>query len=189
MFRSIRWRIAIPNIILILFIMLLLGLILSNLVRQSYLVNLENSLEEQALLISDTLSSNIETNNQSNQNLDKLAKDWSKLINSRVTLIASDGVVVGESEDDYTQMDNHINRPEVQEALYDGLGIRIRRSPTLGYELMYVAVPIKANGQLHGFVRVALPLAEIDQNMAQLRRSILGITVFAGGVLPFQGLL
>jgi two-component system phosphate regulon sensor histidine kinase PhoR len=179
MFRSIRWRIAIPNIILILLIMLLLGLILSNVVRQSYLVNLENSLREQALLISDALSSKVESNNQSVESLDDLAKHWSKLLNSRVTLIDSDGVVVGESDDDYTQMDNHINRPEVQEALNDGLGIRIRRSPTLGYELMYVAVPIEANGELQGFVRVALPLAEIDQNMAQLRGSIIGITVFA----------
>jgi len=179
MFRSIRWRIAIPNIILILLIMLILSMILSSVVRQDQLSNLENALNAQASLISDTLSTIIESDNLSIENPDQLAKHWSSLLNSRVTIIDKDGVVLGESHEDYTQMDNHINRPEVGDALNYGHGSRIRRSPTLGYELMYVAVPIEANGEIQGFTRVALPLEEIDQNIAQLRRTILSITIIA----------
>ncbi len=179
MFRSIRWRIAIPNIVLVLLIMLILGVILSTVVRQDQLSNLEKALHTQASLMSDTLSTIIESNNLSIENPDQLAKHWSNLLNSRVTIIDKDGLVLGESHEDYTQMDNHINRPEVQEALNYGQGSRIRRSPTLDFELMYVAVPIKANGEIQGFIRLALPLEEIDQNIAQLRSTILGITIVA----------
>jgi len=179
MFRSIRWRIAIPNIVLTLLIMLTLGITLSYIVRQDQLSNLGNDLHVHASLISDALSTIIESDSLSIENPDPLAKHWSSLLNSRVTIIDKDGVVLGESHEDYTQMDNHINRPEVQEALNYGQGSRIRRSPTLGYELMYVAVPIEANDEIQGFIRVALPLEEIDQNIAQLRRTILGITIIA----------
>ena len=95
MFRSIRWRIAIPNIVLILLIMLILGMILSTVVRQDQLSNLENALHAQASLISDTLSTIIESDSLSIENPDQLAKHWSSLLNSRVTIIDKDGVVLG----------------------------------------------------------------------------------------------
>jgi two-component system phosphate regulon sensor histidine kinase PhoR len=179
MFRSIRWRITIPYIILTLLIMLILGLIISNFVRQDQLKNLEYSLHNQASLISDTLAILIESDHLGPEEPDQLAKHWSNLLESRVTLIDRDGIVIGESEDDYSQMDNHINRPEIQEALNQGQGSRIRRSPTLGIDLMYVAVPINAKDEIQGFVRVALPIDQIDQNMAKLRNTIIGITILA----------
>jgi two-component system phosphate regulon sensor histidine kinase PhoR len=159
--------------------MLILGITLSNIVRQNQLSDLENSLTGQATLIGDALSSSIEHNSPTSEDLDLLAKHWSSLISTRVTIIGKDGVVLGESHEDYTKMDNHFNRPEVQEALSQGQGSRIRRSPTLGYDLMYVAIPVEANGEVQGFARVALPLAEIDRHIAQLRSTILGITIIA----------
>ncbi|HBX68999.1 MAG TPA: PAS domain-containing sensor histidine kinase [Chloroflexi bacterium] len=179
MFRSIRWRIAIPYISLTLLIMLILGITVSYFVRQAQLSDLEESLTAQARLISDTLSLEIEQGLVTSAELDALAKHWSELLNARITLIDLDGVVVGESHEDRAVMDNHINRPEVQEALHDGLGVRIRRSPTLGYELMYVAVPVEANGELQGVARVALPLERVDANISQLERTIFGVTILA----------
>ncbi len=71
-------------------------------------------------------------------------------------------------------MDNHLHRPEVQQALTAGQGSSMRLSDTLGYEMMYAAVPIAAttptgDGQAMGVVRVALPLGEIEANVDQLR--------------------
>jgi two-component system phosphate regulon sensor histidine kinase PhoR len=179
MFRSIRWRIAIPNITLTLLIMLILGMTLSYIVRQNQLSKLEKSLKAQASLIGDALATIIELESPAAEDPNQLAKHWSSLLDARVTIIDENGVVVGESHDDYTQMDNHINRPEVQEALSQGQGSRIRRSPTLGYELMYVAVPIVTNGEIQGFARAALSIEDIDQSIAQLGSTILGITIVA----------
>ena len=179
MFRSIRWRIAIPYIILTILIMLILGVTLSYFVQQNQLADLEQSLTAQALLISDSLSKGIESGQVKTEDLDDLAKHWSELLDARITLIDPEGIVVGESDEDRFQMDNHINRPEVQEAINDGQGMRIRRSPTLGFELMYVAVPLQVNGQLAGIVRVSLPLEQINANISQLARTIFAATIIA----------
>lgn len=78
----------------------------------------------------------------------------------RITLIAPDGTVTGES--DYAALplppiENHASRPEVLAAHREALGVSKRRSETVGRELMYVAVP---GGP--GVVRVAADLQEVD---------------------------
>jgi len=162
--------------------MLILGVTVSYFVQQSQLADLEQSLTAQALLISDSLSTNLEAGLISSDDMDDLAKQWSALLDTRITLIDPEGVVVGESDEDRLTMDNHINRPEIQEAINDGQGVRVRRSPTLGIELMYVAVPLEASGRLQGIVRVALPLEQINANLSQLGRTIFAITIIAAAL-------
>jgi two-component system phosphate regulon sensor histidine kinase PhoR len=179
MFRSIRWRIAIPYIVLTILILLILGVTLSYFVQQSQLADLEKSLTAQALLISDSLAMGIESGEIRADDLDDLAKHWHDLLGVRITLIEPDGVVVGESDEDRFQMDNHINRPEVQEAINEGHGVRIRRSPTLGYELMYVAVPVESESGMLGIVRVSIPLEQINSNISQVVKTFFFVTIIA----------
>ena len=73
MFRSIRWRIAIPYIVLTLLIMLILGMTLSYIVRQDQLANLENSLEAQAYLVSDALTNIIEYDSPTTEDPDQVS--------------------------------------------------------------------------------------------------------------------
>ncbi|HIW74790.1 MAG TPA: HAMP domain-containing protein [Firmicutes bacterium] len=58
----------------------------------------------------------------------------------RITLIAEDGTVLGDSETDPAGMANHAGRPEVRQALETGEGRDIRRSDTTGEREMYRAV-------------------------------------------------
>ena len=53
MFRSIRWRIAVPYGLLILLTMLGLGFYISSFIRQMYLSELEAQLSNEARLIGD----------------------------------------------------------------------------------------------------------------------------------------
>lgn len=48
-----------------------------------------------------------------------------------VTWIASDGEVFYDTHADATQMENHFDREEMQEALHSGMGSAYRRSATL----------------------------------------------------------
>lgn len=57
----------------------------------------------------------------------------------RITLISQDGSVLFESATDQP-MENHLSRPEIQQALASGVGREIRDSQTLGYETYYYAV-------------------------------------------------
>lgn len=59
---------------------------------------------------------------------------------SRITLIASDGTVLFESDGDPSQMDNHIDRPEISSALKTGVGEASRLSNTIGKQTFYYAV-------------------------------------------------
>ena len=167
LFRSIRWRIALSFVILILLAMAGLVVYLSMLVRDAHLDDLKNQLVAEAQLIGDALASSPAWEERGD--LDALALHYADLLDARVTFIAMDGTVLGESHEDRSQMDNHLYRPEVQQALTTGQGSSIRYSRTVGYEMMYVAVPVMAEGRVTGIARVALPLRQIEANVAHLR--------------------
>ena len=59
---------------------------------------------------------------------------------TRVTLIASTGDVLYDSRNDGSTMENHKTRAEVQQALKNGTGEKIRMSDTVSKELYYYAV-------------------------------------------------
>jgi two-component system, OmpR family, phosphate regulon sensor histidine kinase PhoR len=178
MFQSIRWRIAIPFVLLILVVMGGLGLYLSQFVRQTHLDQLQNQLLGETRLIADAMSGIIAEAPGFND-LDAMALHWAEITNARVTLLAASGEVMGESHDVRAEMDNHLNRLEVQQALRSGFGSSTRFSRTTGYNMMYVAVPVYVDGQISGFARLALPLNEIEANAAHLQRTLLGTTLTA----------
>ncbi len=171
MFRSIRWRTGIVFAVLIIACISGLGVYLSHLTRDDHLDTLRTQLADQALLIGD--SSAPYFSGSQTQSLDALAKRLGEQIGARITIINKDGVVLGDSEEDPATMDNHSNRPEVIEAISQGTGSTIRYSSTLGYNMMYVAVPITSNGAVAGVARVALPLTQIDKSLQHINRVII----------------
>lgn len=178
MFTSIRWRIAAPFVILIALVMSTLGIWVGNFVRQTQMEDLEQELISEARLLSDVLKPELSGETPSVE-LDSQAKVWSQILNTRVTIIAADGTVLGESDQDRTQMENHLDRPEVQEALQSGIGQSIRFSRTVEFRMLYVATSILEGDSLLGFARIALPLQEIDQNVTRIRSSIFIATLLA----------
>lgn len=155
--RSIQWRIAIPFISLIVITMSVLGLYLNNFVRNTRINDLRSQLNNDAHLVVEASLPYL----PSPDALDALAKRLGKQIDARVTIIAADGTVLGDSDEDPANMDNHLTRPEVSEALSSGVGESTRFSSTLGEQMMYVAVVIPNQDKTIGVARVALPLTAI----------------------------
>lgn len=60
----------------------------------------------------------------------------------RITLIKKDGTVLYESDADAEKMKNHLNRPEIIEAIENGTGSDTRYSDTIGTEDYYYAVKL-----------------------------------------------
>ncbi len=92
---------------------------------------------------------------------------------SRVTLIAVDGRVLGDSEVDVPglgRLENHRDRPEVRTALAGGVGRDLRTSASIKTPLLYVAVPVRDGGRIAGALRLALPLAAVTSSHAALHR-------------------
>ena len=112
-------------------------------------------------------------------------KDLGARAKARLTVISLEGVVLGDSSLDVeglARVENHRERPEVLEALAHGHGASVRYSSTVGQRMMYVAVPFTHQGRPHGVVRVALPLAQVHEAVAQLRKLLVAASLLALGV-------
>lgn len=86
----------------------------------------------------------------------------------RVTLIDRRGVVLGDTERSPADMENHFDRPEIQEARVRGTGRSTRLSATLGIETLYVAVAIEDESKEIGYIRLARPLTDVRESMNAL---------------------
>lgn len=176
MFHSIRSRIAIPFVLLSVLSLLALGLYLSTFVQKTYLANLEAQLLTEANMLGNLIAPKLQ-NAGLTLDLDQEARYWADILQARVTIIAPDGMVLGESHEDRTQMDNHSNRPEIAAALASGKGSSTRFSHTVGYQMMYTAVSVTENGQTLGVVRVAMPLQEIQANITHIQHTLITATL------------
>ena len=105
MFRSIQWRLTIWFVLLVLVSLTALGIYLTNSIRSSQLSDLRTQLESEARITA--VASLPELANQGN--LDVLAKELGTKIDARVTIIAFDGTVLGDSAEDPLTMENHAN--------------------------------------------------------------------------------
>jgi len=191
MFHSIRWRIAIPYIVVTLLALLGLTLLVTSRAREEHLADLRVTLLAEARLIGDAARPYLTgpgAVTPDSRALDDLARGWGTLVDGRVTIIASDGVVLGESHQNRALMDNHLSRPEIQGALQDRTGISIRFSSSVDQEMMYGAVPVYQGEQIVGFARVALPLDRIETSVARLRRPLIAVTLAAAAVVLLMAL-
>jgi two-component system phosphate regulon sensor histidine kinase PhoR len=173
----IRWRIALPYILLILLIMTMTALYLAYNFREQSLENLQEKVAVETSLLAESLSHYSGEVDVKNDEFDVFASTWSDLLDARITVIAQDGVVIGESQADRFSMDNHLDRPEIQQALSGGLGRSIRYSRTEGKEFMYTAVPVYRNGNLVSFVRIAITTEQVQSDTANFIRPIILITI------------
>ena len=119
------------------------------------------------------------------QVLDPVADRLGEAMQARVTLIDPSGVVVGDSEvelDRLSSLDNHASRPEVVASHGGEVGISRRTSSTVGVEMLYAAVELPSGS----VARVAVPVAEVDDAVSQMRVVLLGagvVAFFAAGAL------
>lgn len=174
MFRSIQWRITIWFVLLVIVSMAVLGAYLTSSVRNNRLDNLRTQLENEARITAEASLPDFYSQVNAIE-VDVLAKKLGSQIDARITLIALDGTVLGDSHEDPTIMENHAGRPEVSDALESGIGESTRYSTTLGTQMMYVAVPITNGDEILGVARVALPLTQVESSV----NSIIIIIVIA----------
>jgi len=112
--------------------------------------------------------------------LDSLCKKLGKETATRITIIAPSGKVLGDSEKKPQEMDNHIDRTEVIDAIKTGKGISIRYSHTIKERMIYWAMPIKSNNKLVGILRTARSLTAIESALRVIYSKILiGLLVTA----------
>jgi two-component system phosphate regulon sensor histidine kinase PhoR len=139
----------------------------SHIVRHVYVSSISRALHDDARLLGRLLPFQAQ-----GPPLDDLCRTLAKETRIRITVIAPDGRVVGDSAESSAGMENHGTRPEVLEALREGSGSALRYSTTVDRELLYHAY-LQVHGDRKRVVRVAVPLDAIDTVISALRRSLL----------------
>ena len=148
-------------------------------VRRSLEHRIERELALQARMAAEMLAHHTAA---TDVELDGEADALRQILETRVTFIAADGGVIGDSDltpEQLQGVENHGSRPEILEAKQRGLGAAQRHSATVGTDMMYVAIPVRNPGMpALAFVRLALPLTDIDRQLASVRTlAALGFSV------------
>ncbi|OPZ18137.1 MAG: Alkaline phosphatase synthesis sensor protein PhoR [Firmicutes bacterium ADurb.BinA205] len=99
----------------------------------------------------------------------------------RITLIKKDGTVLYESDADAENMSNHLDRPEIVQAIENGTGSDTRYSDTIGTEDYYYAVKLDDGNIL----RVSIRSGSIFRLFERSILIILFVTVCIIGVSMF----
>lgn len=152
---------------------LVLGWSADALLRQRLEEEIRSSLERDARLVQQALPAD-------SLAFQGVAHRLGAITGLRITLIDSAGRVLAESElaeDSLSHIENHLTRPEIQQALHTGRGADRRLSRTVGRPLMYVAVRSE-----FGFVRVATGLEEVDAIVSRAQRAVLLASLAALGL-------
>ena len=155
--------------------LLLLLLIVNNIIKNAYYEETERSLESQSHIFK-TLLKNISIEGTSYQNF---CRKHGEGIRSRITIIDERGKVLGDSDKNPIEMDNHLLRPEIIQSIESGSGSIRRFSHTINKDFMYYAqkVPIKSR---YLILRVSVPLNNIELVIKEIQNQIIIIGIIIG---------
>ena len=193
---NIRTQLTLRYIGIVLVVLLAMYFYLATMLKDSMSNRITSELEIQAALTREFLIEKLPAkDNFTYDAIDPLVDRLGKTEKARVTFIDLEGVVWGDTERDgqaLREMNNHLKRPEVQDALQFGKGIRDRYSDTTQTEFRYYAMPIYRDAStqaspdeartLIGICRVALPMEAVNTAIDNLRRIVLLASV-AGLIL------
>lgn len=107
-------------------------------------------------------------------NLDHLAQDIKKTLNTRLTIISKDGDILCESHYNKSTMDNHRYRDEVMQSDKSDYGFKIRRSKTIKKDFLYVVKKYTKNEDIL-YIRLAKELKSVTGQITTLGFQILSI--------------
>jgi two-component system phosphate regulon sensor histidine kinase PhoR len=145
----------------------------SHFFRYFYIDQTRKKLMTLAYVVADQMSTSLQAKDF--REIDRVCKQLGRASKkeTRFTVMLPSGKVIGDSDEEPAQMANHSDRTEMRKVLSDGYGWSLRLSPTLGKNMMYVAVPIKDNSEVKAVVRTAIPATAIDDALKSLYVKIL----------------
>ena len=114
----------------------------------------------------------------------KVVNDYLHLIpfaerRQRFSLIDLEGNIIADSSLSMVQiarLENHAERPEITEALRNGIGTHIRLSESKGIEYIYTAKPFYSE-KFNGIARLSMPLEYVDKTIYSFMTTFISVTV------------
>src|SRR5262249_12803970 len=98
----------------------------------------------------------------------------------RITLLDKEFWPLADSAEDPIKLENHRGRPELEAASRGKIGTDVRRSASIDERLMYLALPLDDDPHAPAaYVRVALALDQVEEQLAGLRRVVITTAALA----------
>jgi len=174
--RSLGFKFLVSYLVIVISLFASFYLYSSASVRSFYLSSLSRRMEQEAHLLARVLPFQVE-----GTALDAICQQHAQEIGARITVIASDGRVLGDSAEQSIKMENHGSRPEVLEAISKSAGANIRHSDTGGYDMLYRAF-LQTDGSGQRIIRLGMPLTEIQNVLSSLHWTLFGGLAIASGL-------
>ena len=177
----LHWKLMVSYVLMVIVVMVCVQWYLDRNLRSFLVDYVADNLARDARLASETWQGMQPS--LDGESLDAQADLLGERLALRLTLIASDGTVVGDSRveaDAVPGLDNHADRPEVKTARAGGVGRSLRFSNTLKTDMLYVARLVPGDERL--VLRLAIPLDEVEEVQGHVRdavwlASLLGLAV------------
>lgn len=187
---STHWKLLASCLLVSAATAILLGLVTTRELRRDHRQFLQQQLMAQAEAVAQALGEEAQAPDTAPA-LSRQIASLAAIADARVILIAPDGRVLGDSARDRTTMDNHLQWPEVQQAIRSGRGVSVRHSDTLATDMLYAAVAIRGRDRsVIGIARLARPLRQMEQPLARFRSgtamaaaAVVGISVLLSAAL------
>jgi two-component system phosphate regulon sensor histidine kinase PhoR len=185
-----RTRLALLFIVLIGCSVLSAGVLVAFLLERSYLNALQDSMKREIQIMLATIQGSKEQYERRNSPFfSEQARYLKQSADARVTFITADGVVLGDSDLDPQQMDNHLTREEVREAAAHGVGYSKRYSDSTGGNMLYVAMAVRNGPDVIGYLRLSMGLGEIETTVRHLWWGLLGgllVVFIIAGLISYR---
>jgi two-component system phosphate regulon sensor histidine kinase PhoR len=171
----ILWRLYAGYVVIIFISTAIVGLLVGQQVASNGMNEIQKSLVVQSDMLAELSRHglSLDVNSVELDELQNTIRLLGQKSDSRLTVIRSDGTVIADSRESPTNMDNHSARPEIIGAMESGQSSSIRFSQTLRQEMSYLARRVDQDQKSVGFVRVSIPLNDIERKATQLRWLVL----------------
>ena len=142
---------------------------------KAYKNSLKQSLTDSANLIVSAIE-----NDETLENISKTCKNYGEKTGMRSSIINVKGEILFDSDREFLEMTNHLNRPEIQKALKGESAFVTRYSNTLNLHMLYLALPAQKleDGTFNYCVRMAIP----EQNLT-LAKEVLFKQIFSIAII------
>jgi len=180
MFQSVRFKLMIVYLLLILVAMQLFGAYFIQSINRYFIENYERTISHEALFLANVVSSPLAGGGQDKQ-IRQYIQPISELAGSSVYILDKDGNVLGTSANQFLVGQKRVDQ-EVRVALLGIQAQQIAIDPVTGQRELYLAVPVLYKGQVAGAVEFVAPMSEVYHSVSRI------IVIFATGTLLALGL-
>ncbi len=185
--RRLFWKLVPSYLLITLAALLAAGLYASSAVEKIYRQQTVRDLTARAALARDQLGPLLAAERR--EQVHSVAVRLGRASGTRITVVAPDGEVIGDSQEVPGTMDNHADRAEIRAALAGRAEHSERFSDTLQTHQTYVALPVASDGRLIGVVRVSIATSDVREMIRSLHLRLawagLIVALLAAGISLF----